>query len=363
LTVLSLTLPFVVALVVTALAVPGVRRMAVDMGVVDVPSARSVNRRPGIPLLGGLAVGLGFFVGLALALLLAEDATPLRGHLDGIFLGSVLILVVGAFDDRWNLRASFKLLCQILAAAIAVAHGFHIEKVTDPFTLSVITFPTWFSWVLTILWIVGITNALNLMDGMDGCTTGVGAIIGVGLTVISWQMGLDAGMIVGAAFVGALLGFLPYNFPPARIFLGDTGALFIGYTLALLSLQGFQKATVLTFVVPLLALAVPILDTILSIFRRMRRRRHIFSADKEHMHHRLLESAGSQRSAVLSMYFLTACFCVIAASFTRLRGYAAIVFLLAVCVLTFRLLRNMGFFGPESETKNPVSVGGEGIDP
>jgi UDP-GlcNAc:undecaprenyl-phosphate GlcNAc-1-phosphate transferase len=152
--------------------------------------------------------------------------------------------------------------------------------------------------------------------------------------------------------VGALLGFLPYNFPPARMFLGDTGALFIGYVLALISLEGFRKVTVLTFVVPLLALAVPILDTGLSIVRRLRRRRHIFSPDREHMHHRLLEAAGSQRSAVLSIYFLTGCFCVIAVSFTRLQGYAAIVFLGAVAVLTIRLLRNLGFFdmGPVGAT-------------
>ncbi|MCI0670358.1 MAG: undecaprenyl/decaprenyl-phosphate alpha-N-acetylglucosaminyl 1-phosphate transferase, partial [Myxococcaceae bacterium] len=158
------------------------------------------------------------------------------------------------------------------------------------------------------------------------------------------QMGLPGGTLAGVAFVGALLGFLPYNFPPARIFLGDTGALFIGYVLALLSLEGFRKVTVLTFVVPLLALAVPILDTALSILRRVRRRRPIFAPDREHMHHRLLEAAGSQRSAVLSIYFLTGCFCVIAVSFTRLQGYAAIVFLGAVAVLTIRLLRNLGLF-------------------
>jgi UDP-GlcNAc:undecaprenyl-phosphate GlcNAc-1-phosphate transferase len=150
--------------------------------------------------------------------------------------------------------------------------------------------------------------------------------------------------VLGVAFVGAVLGFLPYNFPPARMFLGDTGALFIGYVLALISLEGFRKVTVLTFVVPLLALAVPLLDTALSILRRVRRRRHIFAPDREHMHHRLLEAAGSQRSAVLSIYFLTGCFCVIAVSFTRLQGYAAVIFLGAVVVLTVRLLRNLGFF-------------------
>jgi UDP-GlcNAc:undecaprenyl-phosphate GlcNAc-1-phosphate transferase len=147
---------------------------------------------------------------------------------------------------------------------------------------------------------------------------------------------------IGAALVGALLGFLPFNFSPARIFLGDTGSLFIGYALALLSLEGYRRVTVLTFVVPLLALAVPLLDTGLSIVRRLHLRAPIFTADRLHMHHRLLESQGSPRAAVLQFYFLTGCFCLIALSFTRLAGYTAALFLGAVVVLTLRLLWNLG---------------------
>jgi len=153
-----------------------------------------------------------------------------------------------------------------------------------------------------------------------------------------------AGVFIGMAFLGALLGFLPYNFPPARIFLGDTGALFIGFNLSLLSLEGYRKVSVLTFVVPLLALAVPLLDTALSIYRRLRRGGPIMAPDRQHMHHRLLDSEGSHRSAVLSIWFLTACFCVIAVSFTNLEGTAALIFLALVLVLTLRLLRNLGFF-------------------
>jgi UDP-GlcNAc:undecaprenyl-phosphate GlcNAc-1-phosphate transferase len=170
-------------------------------------------------------------------------------------------------------------------------------------------------------------------------------------------------VLVGVALVGALLGFLPYNFPPARIFVGDTGALFIGYSLSLLALEGYQRVTLLTFIVPLLALAVPLIDTLLSILRRMRRRTSIVRADRLHIHHRLLESAGSHRSAVLSIYFLTACFCIIAVSFTRLEGYAAVLFLGAVVLLTLRLLRNLGFFEVgeprESARRAPTKVEGE----
>jgi UDP-GlcNAc:undecaprenyl-phosphate GlcNAc-1-phosphate transferase len=357
LTLATLIAPLLVALVVAALAAPVVGRFAVALGAVDRPSARSVNLRPDIPLLGGLSVGLAFFVGLGVAVMLVDESIPLGGHIEGVLLGGSLLLVAGAFDDRWSLRPGFKLLCQIAAAMIAVLHDFRIVRVTDPVSMQVIVFPEWLMWVVTTLWIVGITNALNLMDGLDGCATGVGAIIAATLTFISWQAGLHPGIVIGVALVGALLGFLPYNFPPGRIFLGDTGALFIGYVLALLSLEGFRKVTVLTFVVPLLALAVPILDTSLSILRRMRRRKNIFSPDLGHMHHRLLDSAGSQQSAVFSIYFLTACFCVIAVSFTRLQGYAAVLFLVAVGALTIRLLRNLGFFELE-ESRVPQPEGG-----
>jgi UDP-GlcNAc:undecaprenyl-phosphate GlcNAc-1-phosphate transferase len=354
LSTLTLIAPFLVALAVSAVAAPGVGRLAASLGVVDRPGPRSVNRRPDIPLLGGLGVGLAFFVGVGVAITLLGDSVDLRGHAEGIVLGGSLLLVLGAFDDRFSLRPGFKLVCQVGAAAIAILHDFRIVHVTDPVSLRVIAFPEWMVWLVTTLWIVGITNAMNLMDGLDGLATGVSAIIAGTLTFICWQTGIPAGLVIGMAFLGALLGFLPYNFPPARLFLGDTGALFLGYTLALLSLEGFRKVTVLTFVVPLLALAVPLLDTGLSILRRVRRRRHPFAPDREHMHHRLLDAAGSQRSAVLSIYFLTACFCVIAVSFTRLHGYAAILFLVAVVALTVRMLRNLGFFELE-ERRAPES--------
>jgi UDP-GlcNAc:undecaprenyl-phosphate/decaprenyl-phosphate GlcNAc-1-phosphate transferase len=148
--------------------------------------------------------------------------------------------------------------------------------------------------------------------------------------------------VLGLALLGALLGFLPHNFAPARIFLGDTGSLFIGYTLALLALEGYKRVSLITFLAPLLALAVPILDTALSIARRVRSRSPIFSADRLHMHHRLLDAEGSPRAAVLQFYFVTAAFCLIALSFMKLQGTSAIIFLVAVALLTLRLLRNLG---------------------
>ena len=360
---LSILIPFATAGVVTALATPIVSRLARAFEVVDHPSERKVNRRQNIPLLGGIAVALGFFVGLATAILLSTGL-PVGGHVEGLLLGGVLLVGVGVFDDRFTLTALPKFAVQFLAAGIAIYYGFVISHFTDPLTHTSQPIPIVLSWIVTSLWIVGVTNAMNLIDGLDGLCSGIAAIIGATLTLICWQLSLPLGVVLGAAFVGSLLGFLPFNFPPARIFLGDTGALFIGYVLSLLALEGYAKVTLLTFVVPLLALAVPIIDTGLSILRRLRRRSTPFSADRQHMHHRLLESEGSQRSAVLSLYFLTVCFCVIALSFTKLEGIASILFLVAVIALTYRLLRNLGLFDtPPDEsagTEGPAGAGGRG---
>jgi UDP-GlcNAc:undecaprenyl-phosphate/decaprenyl-phosphate GlcNAc-1-phosphate transferase len=341
---LEVLAPFAIAAAVSAASTPMAARMARALGAVDRPDERKVNRRVGIPLLGGIAVALGFFVGLAVALILTGGTHAYRGHVEGQLLGSLILLAIGVIDDRKALSAFSKMPFQAAAAAVAIFYGFRIDHLTDPFSLKVWSFPEPVVWIVTGIWIVGITNAMNLMDGLDGLAAGIGCIIGATLTFIAFQADEAVGVFTGLAFLGALLGFLPYNFPPARIFLGDTGALFIGFNLSLLALEGYRKLSVLTFVVPLLALAVPLMDTMLSIYRRLRRRRSILSPDRQHMHHRLLDTEGSQRSAVLSIWFLTACFCVIAVSFTNLEGTAALIFLALVVVLTVRLLRNLGFF-------------------
>lgn len=352
----SVLITLLVAVGVTAAATPIVARLACALGVVDRPNERKVNRRQNIPLLGGIAVALGFMVGLAVAMLLTGTEVEYRRHIEGQLLGSLILLTLGVADDRWVLTARSKLVVQVLAACVAIAYGFRIEHFNDPVTLNYWSLPVPVAWVVSMIWIVGITNAMNLMDGLDGLATGLGAIIGLTLTWICWQANQVVGVFVGVAFVGALLGFLPYNFAPARIFLGDTGALFIGFNLSLLALEGYRKLSVLTFVVPLLALAVPLLDTALSIYRRLRRRTSILSPDRLHMHHRLLESEGSHRAAVLSIWFLTACFCVIAVSFTNLEGWAALVFLALVIILTLRLLRNLGFFDVAEAASQPPAT-------
>jgi UDP-GlcNAc:undecaprenyl-phosphate GlcNAc-1-phosphate transferase len=334
-------IPLLVASGVAAVATPLVARLALRLGVVDRPSERSVAHRPGIPLLGGLAVAAGFAVGLAVGLRIFGHPVG-DGHVGGLLLGGALILALGAWDDRFGLGAWPKFAGQSAAAAVAIAAGYQIGHVTDPYSREAYMLPAWLGWIVTLVWIVGVTNAINLVDGLDGLATGVAAIICATLTVIAWQSSLPLGVCIGVALLGGLLGFLPHNFPPARIFLGDTGSLFIGYTLAVLALEGYRQLALLPFVVPVLALAVPILDTGLSIVRRMWLRAPVFSADRMHLHHRLLATRGSTRSAVLQFYFVTGCFCLIALSFTRLQGYVAAACLLAVAVLTLRMLRNLG---------------------
>jgi UDP-GlcNAc:undecaprenyl-phosphate GlcNAc-1-phosphate transferase len=337
-----MSIAFAAALLTAALATPLASKLSYALGAVDRPNERKVGSRE-MPRWGGLAVALGAFVGVGVALLLGPAEQGLEQNLEALLASALLVLGIGALDDRWALAAWPKLAVEIAAAGIAFAAGFRIEHVTDPITGTVWYFQPWLSWLLTTVWIVVVTNSLNLIDGLDGLCTGVSAIIGTALVVLAWQGGHVPGLLIGVPLVGALLGFLPFNFPPARIFVGDTGALFIGYCLSLLALMSYQRVTVVTFLVPLLALAVPLLDTTLSILRRLRRRANVMVADREHIHHRLLKDFdGSHRPAVLSLYFLTACFCLIAISFTRLHGYVVIVFLVVVLLLTYRILKNLG---------------------
>ena len=348
--VTALLTAFGSAALVTALLTPLAGKLAILLRIVDRPSDRKVNDKEGIPLLGGLAVVVGCALGLAAFVVFAEASQVeiVRADLAAFMAAGMLLVLVGAWDDRFDLGAWQKIPFQLLASVIAINAGFEIDYFTNPFTLVIHELPNWVSWPITLGWIMVVTNAMNLIDGLDGLTTGIGAIIAGTLAIICFQADQLTGLLIGAVMLGSLLGFLPFNFPPARIFLGDAGALFIGFGLAVISIQGYRKAALLTFIVPLLALAVPLLDTALSVLRRFRAGKGIFSADKMHMHHLLLAREGTHRRAVLWLYFQTLCFSVIALSFSELKGYSAYLFLGAVIVLTIRLLRNLDVFALES---------------
>jgi UDP-GlcNAc:undecaprenyl-phosphate GlcNAc-1-phosphate transferase len=342
----------VVAAGVAALSTPIVKRFALSIGAVDRPNDRKVSHRAAMPLMGGLAVGLGCGSGLVAAYFLASgDGLSIR--IAGFAAGATILLLVGAWDDRFTMPAVSKLVFQIIAAAIAIESGFGVNLFSDPITGITFDVPLWILWPVSLLWIVGVTNAMNLIDGLDGLSSGLGAIIAATLTIICWQAGQWMGVVIGLSLFGAVIGFLPFNFPPARIFLGDTGSMLIGFGLSLLALEGYRKTAFLAFIVPMLALAIPLLDTSLSILRRLRSGRGVFSADRLHMHHRLLYREGSHKNAVLMLYFLTGCFCMIAVSFSQLEGWVAFGYLAAVVAVTVRLLRNLDAFSLEVHSGAP----------
>ena len=342
-----------------ALATPAVMRLALAVGAVDRPNERKVSRRAQMPLLGGLAVGVGCAAGLLLATLWPGEAS-LWPKTWGFVLGGAILMTVGFLDDRFSLGANVKFLIQILAALVAIQAGFRVDLFSDPFSVQTHVVPVWIMLPVSVLWIVGVTNAMNLIDGLDGLSSGLGAIIAATLTILCWQAEQWVGVTIGLALFGALIGYLPYNFPPARIFLGDTGSLLIGFGLSVLALEGYRKAAILAFIVPMLALAIPLLDTLLSITRRLRSGRGVFSPDKLHMHHRLLVREGSHKNAVLMLYFLTSCFCMIAVSFAQIDGWLAFVYLAAVVAVTIRLLRNLDAFSVDTPDASPRDSGTEG---
>src|ERR1700746_1237808 len=283
-----------VALVVVVLLTPAVGGMARLLGAVDAPGGRRLNRRP-VPRLGGLALFLGILVP-ALAFL------PLGRETRGVLLGAAVAVTVGAIDDFRGLRWFEKLGGQVLAASIPVGFGVWVDRFTFP-VIGVHALPAWVGMPLTVIWIVAIMNMFNFLDGLDGLAAGVAAIAGLTFSVIALSLGKPDAAILSAIVFGACVGFLRHNFYPARIIMGDSGALLLGYMLATISVQGLLKtaATVALFF-PLLVLAIPIVDTTFVVVRRLKHGEPVFEADQAHLHHRFLRRGFSQRRAALTIW-------------------------------------------------------------
>lgn len=300
-------LPFLVTLLVawlaTDLLIPWVTKAAYRLGRVDQPDARKVHTVP-IPRLGGIAIFLGFCVSvMAIEFLTPGPLFPRTGPFMGLLIGAGMIFLLGIADDLRPLPAKFKLLVQIVAAAVAVYLGVRIEVLSNPIGGGIIILPMALSVGLSIFWLVGITNTINLIDGLDGLAGGVSLIAASTTALIALQTKQPALALLSVALVGATIGFLRYNWNPAKIFMGDSGSLFLGFTLAAISIVGLLKvAATAALLVPILILGVPIFDTSFAIVRRALQRRPIFSPDRGHLHHRLLGLGFSQRRAVLIIY-------------------------------------------------------------
>lgn len=321
---------------------PLVRKIALALGVVDKPGGRKVHRR-NMPTLGGIAIAAGFFAGIIVAFKAVPGAMYYFSlKFSGLCVGSAIILVLGVIDDIRPLRAKPKLFVQIIAASILIACGFTVEAVTIPFIGKVSL--GFLGIIFSLLWIVGITNAINLLDGLDGLAAGVSGISSFFIFLSAVEQHDYVVAFLAFALAGACAGFLPFNFYPARIFMGNPGSMFLGFILAAISVVSFQKSsTIITLFVPVIALGIPIIDTALAIVRRLVKKRRIFQADKEHIHHKLLFREESQRRVVLSLYFLSACFGMIALSFRGIKGLYAIAALVIVVIVTYNWMRDSGF--------------------
>jgi UDP-GlcNAc:undecaprenyl-phosphate GlcNAc-1-phosphate transferase len=288
---------FLVALAVAALLTPLVARLAVRVGAVDEPRERGLAARS-TPLLGGLAILAGV---LAAALIWL----PVDQQTTGILLGAVLIALVGAIDDVHELSPAVKLLGQVAAALIPVAAGVRVEHVTLPF-LGALDFGTALGGTLTVIGLVGLMNVVNFSDGVDGLAAGVCAISAVAFSIIAFDLGRSSAGVLAAIVAGAALGFLFHNFHPASVFMGDCGALLLGFLLGCAAVQGSLKTNALIALVgPLAILAVPFLDTGFVIARRLKYKRAPWSADAHHFHHRMARIGFSQRRTVLYLYAWT----------------------------------------------------------
>src|ERR687891_587465 len=283
-----------IAFGIVVLLTPAVGGMARLLGAVDAPDARRVNRRP-IPRLGGLAIFLGILVP-ALAFL------DLSGESRGVLLGAAVATLVGAVDDFRGLSPPVKLAGQLGAAAIPPAFGVWIDHFTFPF-LGVVDLPAWVGVPISMLFIVAVMNMVNFLDGLDGLAAGVCAIAGTTYAVLALSLGKIDAAILSAIVAGGCLGFLRDKFFPARIFMGDSGALCLGFILASVSIQGLLKtASTVVLVLPLLVLAVPIIDTSFVVAKRLKHGLPVYAADRSHLHHRFLNIGFSQRRAALTMW-------------------------------------------------------------
>lgn len=345
---LAAGISFALAALIAYLLTPAVWRLAMRTGAVDQPDVkpggRHIHDKP-TPRLGGLAIFAGFTVAIAVAAFVSH--VPDWERLLELWCGALLIVLVGVADDYFELPAKLKLAGQILAAIILVATGNVVDWISNPWAQGPfpgMSYIGYWGVPLTVFWLVGITNTMNLMDGLDGLAAGVGGIASVTLLLVAWQEGQLYVMIVAAAIAGAALGFLPYNFHPANIFMGDTGSMLLGFVLGALAVQGTLKsATTIALAVPLLALGLPILDTSLAIIRRCVHGRSIFQADKGHLHHRLLALGLSQRQAVLILYFVSGCFGLSAVALADVSSRLVAVTLLLVGLgLTMAIGRSSG---------------------
>lgn len=337
---------FIISMVCGTLLTPFVRRLAHRFGVLDhARSSRKIHGHP-IPRLGGVAIVIAFYAPMVGLLLFHSGVGQMfvaeREHVIGLFAGGAIIALLGLYDDLRGANAWKKFLVQFAVAALLYRLGFRMDVLANPFGEPITL--GWLSLPFTMFWIVGVINALNLIDGLDGLAGGVALVAVVTTFLVALQRAHPLMMLFSSALAGAIIGFLFYNFNPASIFMGDTGSMFLGFVLATTALQTNQKAsTAVAVLIPGIALGLPIMDTLLAIGRRAVRGRPLFQADKEHIHHRLMDLGLSHRQAVLVLYG----FCILLGAAALVLTYAssiqAALLLLVLAIVAVVFLRSLGY--------------------
>ncbi len=356
---LAYVLIFGVGLVISFSLTPFLRLLLVEKGYVDRPESRKVHTRA-IPRLGGIAIYVAFSISLVIAylrypVLFDERETQIAG----LLVASTFIVMIGIVDDVRNVRPWFKLLCQLLAAVMLVLFDYGIEVVSNPFggniELGVLNYP------LTVLWVIGVINAINLVDGLDGLAAGVSLIVTMTIFLIGLYLQKTYIALLSIGLTGAILGFLRHNFYPAKIFMGDSGSMFIGLVISALGLVSSQKSAVsFAILVPFIALGYPVLDTVLAIVRRAKARRPIFSADREHIHHVLLSYGYSHQKTVVVLYIIClffACMAFLFATFNR-SGTFIVGVLFFVGLFAFVFVRFLSYLKvpPDDESVKEADI-------
>ncbi len=354
---------FVISLIVTPLVI----KFAVKHGLVDIPKdERRVHAKP-MPRIGGLSIIISVFIGLMIYFIMTLNATPisnlsLKGSKEflGYLIGAFFIALMGIIDDAINLRARYKFIFQMLAGISVFVCGIRIQVVEIPFfdmvNLDILSFP------VTMFWVIGLTCAVNLIDGLDGLAAGISAIASVALLTVflATSASLEA-IIITAVLVGSLIGFIPYNFNPAKTFMGDTGSNFLGFTLSVVSILGFAKGyTFIAIFVPILALGVPIFDTVFAMVRRFLAGVPLLTPDGAHIHHRLLKHGLNQKQAVYLLYIITSILCIISVTLVSRNLYkvlllviATILFIILAIINTIRM-RNIKKLEPVLSKENII---------
>ncbi len=349
---------FIIAFLVSFSSTPIARKLAFKFGAIDVPKdSRRMHKKP-IARLGGLAIVAGFFISILFSLFGSFLDLPgliFNRYILGLLIGSLIIVALGIIDDIKPLDAKIKLGIQLLAViTVVLVSDVRIVAVTNPFAVAGVSkLSEYLSLPITVLWILGITNAINLIDGLDGLAAGVASISYLTLFLVSVIVGDCGTAVLTAMFAGATLGFLPYNFNPAKIFMGDTGSMFLGFTLAIISVQGTLKSyAAISIAIPLLTLGLPLFDTASAILRRVITRKPIMQADRSHLHHKLIDMGLSHRQSVILMYTTSAALGLCAVVLADRGAISAIVLVLAISGFIIAGGKYMNEYGESEKLKN-----------